>query len=122
MTLEIFFIIIGRVLVGALFLIAGIRNVLAFDERIRGKTNYGWALPPPVVGLGFAVEILGGASVVLGLWPEIGAAGLIVFTVLATALYHNFTLFPAPERNTHFYFVTVNAALCGALLMIIATA
>ena len=122
MTLTTFLIILGRALVGALFLIAGIRNTLKLSERIAGKTNYGWPLPAGLVGAGFAIEVFGGASLIIGVWPAFGALALIVFTVLATALYHNFTLFSAPERDTHFYFVTVNAALCGALLLIIATA
>ena len=120
MTLSIFLVILGRILLGGLFLIAGVRNALKFRERIAAKTNYGWSLPPALIGTGFAMQLVGGASVVFGVYPAWGAALLIVFTVAATALYHNFTLFAAPERDTHFYFVTVNAALCGALLLVIA--
>lgn len=120
MALTTVLIVLARVLVGGLFLIAGIRNTLKLSERIAGKTNYGWPLPAGLVGAGFAIEVFGGASVIFGVWPVLGAVALIVFTVLATVLYHNFTLFSGAERGTHFYFVTVNAALCGALLLVIA--
>ena len=120
MTLTAALFLAGRFLVALLFIIAGVRNFLHLRERFTGKTNYGWSLPPPVITLGFAVQLLGGLSMGLGLWPAYGAAALIVFTILATAFYHNPLIFTGEARNPHIYLVTVNLALCGACLMVIA--
>ncbi|KKC37820.1 hypothetical protein WH87_08990 [Devosia epidermidihirudinis] len=119
-TTSLVLIAIGRVLIGALFVIAAIQNLINLKQRVTIPTNYGFVLPPPVTVLGFAVQLLGGLSVVLGIYPAWGAAALIVFLVLATGLFHNALLFKKPERDNHVYLVTVNTALAGAMLLIIA--
>lgn len=113
-------IVVGRFLLGAMFIIAGIRNFLRFGERTGFKTNYGFTLPAPALALGFAVQLVGGLSVALGLWPQWGALALIAFVLPATALYHNLFMFTGKEQEPHIYFVTVNAALIGAFLIVIA--
>jgi putative oxidoreductase len=115
-------IIIGRVVFGAFFLIAGIRNFLNFGERRQGATNYGWLLPAPVMAAGFAVQLLGGLALVLGIWTVPAALALIVFLVPATALYHNLFLFQGKERNPHLYLTLVNITLAAGLLLVIANA
>lgn len=122
MTLAATLIIVGRVVFGGFFVIAGIRNFIHFDERRELKTNYGWVLPVPLLALGFAVQILGGLSVLLGMWPVLGALALIVFLLPATALFHNFLRFEGKERDPHLYLTLVNTALVGGFLMVIATA
>jgi putative oxidoreductase len=122
MTIAATLIIVGRVVFGAFFVIAGIRNFIHFDERRELKTNYGWTLPAPLLALGFAIQILGGLSVLLGIWPVFGAVALIVFLVPATALFHNFLRFEGKERDPHLYLTLVNTTLVGGFLMVIATA
>ena len=113
-------IIIGRFLLGLLFIIAGIRNFARLKERFAFKTNYGFVLPPAAIIGGFAVQLIGGLSVALGLWPMWGALALIAFTIPATVFYHNQFMFTGKEREPHIYFVTVNLALIGAFLLVIA--
>lgn len=120
MTLAAILFLIGRVIFGLFFLIAAGRNFAGFKSRIPSVTNYGWALPPPIVALGFAMQLVGGVSLVFGLWPVLGALILIVFLVLATSLYHNMFLFAGKERDPHLYLVLVNITLAGGLLLVIA--
>ncbi|CAM5321510.1 hypothetical protein MAUB1S_05588 [Mycolicibacterium aubagnense] len=114
--------LIGRCIFGAFFLIAGIRNIARFNERRSGATNYGWLLPAPVMAAGFAVQLFGGLLLVIGFWVVPAALALIVFLVLATALYHNLFLYEGRERDPHLYFTLVNITLAGGLLMVIAGA
>lgn len=113
-------IIVGRFLLGLMFIIAGIRNFARLEERFAFKTNYGFVLPRPAIIVGFAVQLIGGISVAFGLWPIWGALALICFTLPATAFYHNVLMFTGKEREPHIYFVTVNVALIGAFLLVIA--
>ncbi len=113
-------IIVGRFLLGAMFIIAGIRNFLRLKERVAFKTNYGFVLPRPAIVVGFAVQLIAGISVAFGIWPFWGALALIAFLIPATAFYHNLFMFRGKEQEPHIYFVTVNAALCGAFLLVIA--
>ncbi|WDR01863.1 DoxX family protein [Devosia algicola] len=122
MTLAASLLVIGRVIFGLFFLIAGIRNFSHFPERKNSKTNYGWPLPTILAALGFGVQIVGGLFLILGMWTVLGALALIIFLVLATCLFHNLFLFKGEERNPHLYFTLVNITLAGGLLMVIAEA
>ncbi|MEO6395259.1 MAG: DoxX family protein [Devosia sp.] len=113
-------IIIGRFLLGLMFIIAGARNFIRFQERVAFKTNYGFVLPAPLLALGFAVQLVAGLSVAFGLWSQWGALALIAFIIPATALFHNPLMFPRKDRDLHLYLLTVNAALIGACLLVIA--
>jgi putative oxidoreductase len=122
MTTTAFLIILGRVVFGAFFLIAGVRNFLHFGERRELQTNYGWKLPALVMAVGFAVQLVGGLALIFGFWTAPAAVALIVFLVLATALYHNLFRFQGKERDPHLYLTLVNITLAAGLLLVIADA
>jgi putative oxidoreductase len=114
--------IVGRVVFGGFFLIAGIRNFLHFGERRQLPTNYGWKLPAPIMAAGFAVQLLGGLALIFGVWTVPAAIALIVFLVPATSLYHNLFLFKGKERDPHLYLTLVNITLAAGVLLVIADA
>lgn len=117
-----FLTIVGRVVFGAFFLIAGIRNFLHFGERRELQTNYGWKLPAPLMVAGFAVQLIGGLALILGVWTVPAAIALIAFLVTATSLYHNLFMFQGKERDPHLYLTLVNLTLVAGLLLVIADA
>ncbi len=119
MTTAALLILIGRIILGLFFAIAGIRNFLRFSERKSMATNYGWKLPTPVTAWAFASQLIGGLSVMFGIYSIWGAALLILFLVCATELFHNFLMFEGEARQPHIYFTLVNITLCGYCLMII---
>lgn len=111
--------LIGHVVFGLFFLVAGIRNFAAFRDRIAtSTTNYGWKLPAPFLAIGFAVQLLGGLALLAGVAVVPAVIALLTFLVLATGLYHNALMFPRGERDLHIYLVLVNITLAGGLLMI----
>jgi putative oxidoreductase len=122
MTFAETLIILGRSILGLFFVIAGIRNFLRLPERFAAATNYGWKLPAPVTVVGFVAQLMGGLSVLFGIFTVWGAGLLILFLIAATALYHNFMKFEGEARLPHLYFTLVNCALVGYCLMIIGTA
>lgn len=120
MTVAAGLVLAGRMIFGLFFVIAAFRNTLGFKSRIPSTTNYGWNMPPALVALGFAMQWIGGISLLLGLYPVVGALVLIAFLVLATACYHNLFLFSGKDRDFHLYLVLVNITLAGGLLLVIA--
>jgi putative oxidoreductase len=114
--------LIGRVVFGGFFLIAGIRNFLRFGERREMRTNYGWALPAPILAAGFAIQLVCGLALILGIWIAPAAIALIVFLFAATPLYHNLFMFQGKERDLHLYLTLVNITLAAGLLLVIADA
>ncbi|WP_018184847.1 DoxX family protein [Kaistia granuli] len=119
MTLAATLILVGRVILGLFFVIAGIRNFMNFAKASASETNYGFKLPVSVAAFGFVSQLVGGLSVALGIWPAWGAALLILFLIGATTLFHNFLLFQGEARKPHLYFTLVNCALAGYCLMVI---
>ena len=113
-------IILARILLGGYFLQAGLRNALKLDLHTGMLKKFGVPMPRVALYVGLALQILGGVSVVLGFYPAWGAAALIVFTILANALYHNFTRFTGEERIGHLNSVLTNLGMIGGLLLVIA--
>ena len=122
MTIAATLMLLGRIIFGLFFVIAAFRNTVGFRDRIPSVTNYGWSMPPALVAVGFAMQWIGGLSLVLGWFTVIGALILIVFLVVATACYHNLFRFSGKERDPHLYLTLVNMTLAGGLLLIIADA
>ncbi len=122
MTFGGLLIIIGRVIFGGFFVIAGVRNFIHFAERQKLATNYGWPLPPLLLGLGFGLQLLCGLALILGVFTAWAAWLLILFLIVATSLFHNLFRFTGKERDPHLYLTLVNITLAGGLLLIIAIA
>jgi putative oxidoreductase len=113
-------ILVGRFLIGLYFAQAAIRNFMKLQVHVDILTRK--RLPVPREGLivALVVQLAGGVSVALGLFPALGAIGLIGFTVVANALYHDFWNHQGAERVPHINSVLTNLAIIGGLLLVIA--
>jgi putative oxidoreductase len=70
---------------------------------------------------GFALQFLGGLLLALDLWRALGAALLIVFTVLASAVFHRWWLVRDPLlSHLHLSNLIVNCGVVGGLLLVAA--
>ena len=79
-------------------------------------------VPMPYIALwaGFALQAVGGTMVALDWHTDIGAIILIVFTLLASAIFHRFWLMDDPlRRHMHLSILFSNIAVLGALLLLI---
>jgi putative oxidoreductase len=111
---------IGRLLLGGYFLQAGLRNLGKVPMHVGILTEKKVPAPNLALGVALAVQIGGALMVILGLWPALGALGLIGFTIVANALYHDFWNHAGAERTNHLNSVLVNLGLIGGLLLVIA--
>ena len=108
---------IGRLLFGGFFLYSGINH---FKQR-EGMSQYakGKHVPMPdvaVVASGAAL-IVGGASLLLGIKPKIGAAAVIGFLAGVSPVMHNFWKQEDPQqRQTEMIQFSKNMALLGGAL------
>jgi putative oxidoreductase len=120
MTLSVLLIIVGRFLLGGYFVQAGVRNFMKVPLHTGILEKKGIPMPRESLIVALVVQVLGGLSVALGVFPAIGAIGLILFTIAANYLYHNFTQFTGVDRESHLGSVLTNAAIIGGLLLVIA--
>jgi uncharacterized membrane protein YphA (DoxX/SURF4 family) len=110
--------VIGRLLIIGFYLAMLIRNILSWNFHVE---KVGKFLPFPTASLiaGLVVQLLGSAMVLLDYHASIGAAALIAFTVVATAIYHPFwTVRDAQLRNYHALLFSNNVAIVGGLFLL----
>ena len=110
--------LIGRLLMAALFIIFGIRKVLAFGFYAGYFTKLGFPAPEVMVVLAIIVEVGGGALLAVGWKTRWMAWALAVFTVIATFMAHRYWEFDAAQyanQMTHFW---KNVTIIGGLMMV----
>jgi putative oxidoreductase len=106
---------LGRLLLGAIFLIAGIGKL--FNPA--GTIGYISSVGLPLAEFGYVmtliVEIGGGLLLIAGYRARITALTLAVFTVVAGIFFHN----DFADQNQFIHFLK-NLALAGGLLQVVA--
>jgi len=109
-------LLVGRVLLAAIFLIAGIRKIMAFAGTVGYFTKLGFPAPEAMAVLAILVEVGGGALLILGWQTRRIAWLLIAFVVIATFMAHRFWQFDAAQYANQMNHFLKNAAIVGGLL------
>lgn len=114
--------VIGRLIFGGFFLYNGINHL----KQTAGLAQYAGAknVPNPemaVTASGVALAV-GGASIMLGLKPKLGAAAIVAFLATVSPIMHDFWSHEDPQQRmgdmVHF---SKNMALLGAALALMGT-
>jgi len=114
--------LVGQVLLGGFFIVAGVRNVMNWTNVSAFMATGPLPYPQAVGVIGIAMQFVGGLSVTFGVLPVIGSVILIAFLILASVLFHPFWQYAGEERAKHLYPCLANAAIAGGLLMVMARA
>jgi len=110
----------GRVLMSIIFLLSGFGKIANFSYMAGYMESKGAPAPKVLLAIAAAAELVGGLSLLLGLWSRVGALGLFVFLIPTTLMFHNFWAAPAADQmNQQIHFLK-NVAIMGGLLMIAA--
>lgn len=120
MSLSITLYYIGRFLLGAAFVVFGLRNISGIPRLTEAMEKKGVPQARALMTIGVGIQIVGGLMVALGIFPWLGALALIAFLLLATYLFHAFWEYPAEERTPHINSCIMNIGLSGAFLAIMA--
>lgn len=115
-------ILIARILVGALFIIGGIRHFPVLDPMAAAMAERGVPQARMVLIVGSIYQVVLGITLALGIFVTASALGLILFTVLATFMMLNFWDKEGQQRNALFNGFMSNVAITGGLLALAATA
>ncbi|MDP2410131.1 MAG: DoxX family protein [Pseudolabrys sp.] len=113
---------LGRVLLGGLFVVGGIRHFFIVDIITPMIAGRGLPMPKLVLYVGSIFQIVAGLLLMLGLWVAPAAFGLIVFTVTASVMLVNFWDMEGPARQSALSTCLSNGAIVGGLLIAAATA
>jgi len=110
----------GQLLIAFLFVGTGLVNVTTkFRQHLDRMIGVGVPGARMALIAGFAMQFAGGLLVALDWHRELGAAVLIVFTVLATAIFHQYWRVEDPlRRHLHVSFIFSNCGIVGGLLLL----
>ncbi len=108
--------LVGRLLLGMIFVISGFRKVAdpGGTQVFMEAMGITWATTFFYLSA-IAIELVGGVSLLLGLWSRIGAALLALFLIPTTLIFH--ANFDDPNQTIHFM---KNLAMIGGLLYVYA--
>ncbi|HXZ82033.1 MAG TPA: DoxX family protein [Terriglobales bacterium] len=112
-------LLLGRLLFGGFFLGSGLNHFVHHTALAEMVAAAGYPLPElAVIGSGVLI-FLGGASILLGAWPRVGAWLIVIFLVFVTPLVNNFW---ADVNNPQQFAddlnnFTKNVGLLGGVLM-----
>jgi len=110
----------GRILITAIFLVSGYHKIVGFAAVSGMMAKMGMPMPDLLLAGAIAFEIGGALMVLLGWHACLGALLLVVFTVPATLIFHNFWAVDAAQYQNQFNHFMKNAAMIGGLLYIMA--
>lgn len=107
--------LLGRILLGLIFVMSGVTKITGFEGTQQYMASQGMPATAVLLVGAIVVEILGGLSVILGLWARAGAAALVVFLIPATLIFH--TDF---SQQTQVIMFLKNLSIMGGLLLLVA--
>ena len=116
--------IAGRLLIVGFYVAAGVYNLSSQQVRdhIEALAGFGVPFPTAAFWAGLALQFTGCALLLADWHSEIGAWCLIVFTVVANALFHRFWTVEDPARRNVRRLLLLNGiAILGGLLLILET-
>jgi uncharacterized membrane protein YphA (DoxX/SURF4 family) len=114
-------IVIGRILFGGFFLMSGINHF----TKLEAMTGYAQYKKLPAAKLGVLISglmlVIGGISIILGYFADLGALLLAIFLVLAAVIFHNFWKeTDATAKQNEMLGFMKDIALAGAALILFA--
>lgn len=112
-------LLVGRLCLAAIFLWSGVGKIGGFAGFAGMLADQGLPAPTLAALVAVVLEAGGAALVSLGLLTRPAAAGLILFTIAATLIAHDFWTFAEPERSMQQIQFMKNLGLIGGFLLLI---
>jgi len=107
--------LVGRILLGVIFLISGIGKIAAPAAAIGYIASAGLPLPQVGLAIGIAVEVIGGILLIAGYHTRTVAGIFAAYCLATAALFHN----NLADQNQFVHFFK-NVAMAGGMLQIVA--
>ena len=109
----------GRVLLAAMFLLAGAGKPVGFDGLVGYIASAGLPVPQLLALGAMAVDMIGGIMLLLGWKTRWAAAALLIFTGV-TLLFHGFWSAPPDQIQAQMIDFMKNITIMGGFLYVIA--
>ena len=110
--------LIGRILIVALFLPAGLSKLAGFEGTLGYFASLGIPAPTFALAVTIVIEIVGGIALLVGFQTRLVAIILALFTLVAAVTGHAFWAAPADAAFIAQLLFFKNIAVMGGLLVL----
>ena len=113
--------LLGRLLLAALFLPAGLAKLSGFEGTVGYIESVGLPLPAVAAAAALTLEILGSLALLVGFQTRIVAASLAVFTLVASVFFHAFWAAAPEQAFVQQLLFFKNIGVVGGLLVLVSS-
>ncbi len=110
----------ARLLVAPLFIYSGVGKILAFEVTAGRLPGGAGGFGSVLAALAIVIELGGSLALILGVYTRCAAIAFIVFTIVATLMFHNFWASPPAQVTAQTINFLKNLGLIGLFAMIAA--
>lgn len=111
--------LLGRILIGQIFLLAGIAKIGSFSQVAAGMAAKGLPVSQLLLVITIIIEIGGGLMIILGWRAKLAAVVLFLWMIPVTLTYHNFWTMTGAQAYVNQIMFQKNLAMMGAMLFIL---
>ena len=112
--------LVGRILLAHIFLISGWAKVTGFAGTTAYMKGYGMPLVEPLAVGAILIELGGGIALILGWQARWAALAILLFTIPATLIFHNFWAVDAAQVQGQMIHFMKNLCIMGGMLYVMA--
>ena len=113
-------LLIGRIMFSFIFIRSGINHIVKAKDMTGYAKMKKLPLPALLVPLSGLVVLVGAASIILGLWIDLGALLIAGFCILSGVIFHNFWAADATSKQMEKISFLKNISIAGGALIIVA--
>ncbi len=114
-------LLIGRLLVSALFIQSGVTKPFAWTAALNEIASFGMPRSTLLLGPAVAAQLAGGLGLAFGLFTVPCALMLLAFMVPATFYIHGYWRYAGESRQHHFNGLFQNLTESGGITLLLAT-
>ena len=111
-------LLLGRVCLGLIFLISGLAKIGKFAGVAGYMSSKGLPASEVLLAATIAVEVLGGAALILGWKARLAATVIFLFLIPVTLLFHAFWAADAAGYQNQLNHFLKNVAIMGGMLYV----
>jgi putative oxidoreductase len=115
-----YFAPLGRILLSLIFLLSAAGKFKDWQATVNMIADKGVPAPDALLSVAVALEILGGVSVLIGLYARVGALALLVFLVPVTLIMHNFWAYEGDQWMGQMINFMKNVSITGGVVLVLA--
>ncbi|HZD26921.1 MAG TPA: DoxX family protein [Alphaproteobacteria bacterium] len=110
---------LGRLLLGVIFLLAGLEKIGNLEGTAQYMASAGFPLVPLFLIGAVIVEVIGSLALIVGYQTRWAALALALFSIAAALIFHHFWDLEGGQRAMQQINFMKNLAIAGGMLMVV---